>query len=254
MKDWERAVNEFLKNYRNKDYVIGAVACGSYITGNPSKHSDIDLRIILKNSINWRERGNKMINGFLVEYFMNPVKQELKYFKDDYADRKRVDAHMYSTGKVLFDKTGDVKKIIKVAKKFNVKNFKKATGFKKEISKYALWDMLDNLEEIYEKNGREFYFVYYNFLSNIFYNYSQFMGYENIGCHKLLRFLTDKKDMVKYGLFSFPDKAFIKVFLKCFDLSEKNTMMDYYREVSNYVLKKMGFAGINGWKLRSKIK
>ncbi|MFA5303858.1 MAG: nucleotidyltransferase domain-containing protein [Candidatus Nanoarchaeia archaeon] len=254
MEAWEKAVGEFLKDYKNKDYVIGAVACGSYITGNPSKHSDIDLRIVLKDDIKWRERGNKIVNGFLIEYFMNPIRQELKYFKDDYMDRRRLDAHMYSTGKVLFDKTGDVKKIIKIAKKFNVKRFKKAACVKKESSKYALWDMLDNLEEVYEKNGREFYFVYYNFLNNIFYNYSQVIGYEDVGCHKVLRFLTDKKDMKKYGLFSFPDNLFIELFVKCFDLSKKDEMMKYYRKLNDYVLKNMGFKGINGWKFRSKIK
>ncbi|MFA5333865.1 MAG: nucleotidyltransferase domain-containing protein [Candidatus Nanoarchaeia archaeon] len=254
MEDWERAVNDFLKDYKNKDYVIGAVACGSYITGNPSKHSDIDLRIILKDSINWRERGNKMVNGFLVEYFMNPIRQELKYFKEDYNDRRRLDAHMYSTGKVLFDKTGDVKKIIKIAKKFNVKLFKKGGKIGNEMSQYALWDMVDNLEEVYEKAKEDFYFVYFNYLKNIFSNYCNFIGYEDIGSHKVLRFLTDKKDMVKYGLFEFPDKKFIELFVNCMVLNEKKEMMNSYKFLTDYALNKMGFKGINGWKTKSLIK
>lgn len=254
MESWELAVNEFLKDYKNKNYVVGAVACGSYITGNPSKHSDIDLRIIMSNDINWRERGNKIVDGFLIEYFMNPVKQELKYLTDEYKENCRSDAHMYSTGKVLFDKTGEIKKIIKVAKKFNVKRFKKASGFKKEISKYALWDMLDNLEEVYEKGKEDFNFVYYNYLKNILSNYCSFIGYEEFGSHKVLRFLTDSKDMIKYGLFDFPDKEFIELFVKCIELNDKEEMMINYKILTDYVLDKMSFKGIDGWKTRSKLK
>lgn len=65
--NWEKATKIFLQEWENKDYVIGAIACGSYITGRPTKHSDIDLRIILNDEINWRERGNKIVNGFLIE-------------------------------------------------------------------------------------------------------------------------------------------------------------------------------------------
>jgi predicted nucleotidyltransferase len=79
MKAWQKATNKFLKKYKKEDYVIASIACGSYITGNPTKHSDIDLRIITDNKTNWRERGNKIVDNFLIESFDKPL-----YFKRIY--------------------------------------------------------------------------------------------------------------------------------------------------------------------------
>ncbi len=65
---------------------IGILVCGSYITGNPSTHSDLDVHIILNENVNYRERGNKIVDGLLIEYFANPAKQIREYFKDDYTN------------------------------------------------------------------------------------------------------------------------------------------------------------------------
>ena len=81
MENWEKVTNKFLETWLKKDYVVGAFVCGSYVTGRPTKHLDIDLRIIMKDDINWRERGNKIIDGFLIEYFANPIRQEFKMLK-----------------------------------------------------------------------------------------------------------------------------------------------------------------------------
>jgi DNA modification methylase len=110
MEKWEIATEKFLKKWKNKKEVVGAVLCGSYITGNPSKHSDLDIQILLDKQIIWRERGNKYVDGFLIEYFANPLPQNLEYYQSDYQRRKKAHIHMFLTGKILFDKNGDVKK------------------------------------------------------------------------------------------------------------------------------------------------
>lgn len=56
-------------------YILKDKVCGSYITGNPSTHSDLDVHIILNENVNYRERGNKIVDGLLIEYF-----------KDDYTN------------------------------------------------------------------------------------------------------------------------------------------------------------------------
>ena len=42
MEKWEIALQKFLKNWKKKKEVIGAIACGSYVLGNPSKKSDVN--------------------------------------------------------------------------------------------------------------------------------------------------------------------------------------------------------------------
>ena len=84
MQGWEIALQKFLKKWDNRKNVIGALVCGSYVTGNPSKHSDIDVHIILDSKTSWRERGNEIIDGFLIEYFANPIKNHYKYAEEGY--------------------------------------------------------------------------------------------------------------------------------------------------------------------------
>lgn len=49
MQNWETALKKFLKSWKNKKEVVGALVCGSFVVGNPTKHSDIDLHIVLKD-------------------------------------------------------------------------------------------------------------------------------------------------------------------------------------------------------------
>jgi predicted nucleotidyltransferase len=253
MKNWEKATNKFLEKWKDKDYVIGAIACGSYVTGRPTQHSDIDLRIIMSNDVDWRERGNEIVDGFLIEYFANPIKQELKYMEGDFQKRRKIDVHMYLTGKILFDKTGDVAKLLQEAKKWGKKKFPKAKEFQKQIARYSLWDMQDNLEEVYERGKNDFYYVYYNFLENILWNYCSYLGYAEIPAYKARRFLTEKKDMEKYHLEEFPDKKFVKMFINAINLKEKEEMLKQYQNLSEYVLKQMDWKGIDGWKFRGEL-
>ncbi|HLD85807.1 MAG TPA: nucleotidyltransferase domain-containing protein [archaeon] len=117
MEAWEKAVHKFLTPWKAKKYVIGALVTGSFVPGNATKHSDVDLHIILDCKVKWRERGNKMVDGFLIEYFANPPQQLKKCMEEGYRDGKRVDARMYLLGKIIFDRTGEVKKLQENAKK-----------------------------------------------------------------------------------------------------------------------------------------
>ena len=53
MNNWEEVLNKFLEEYKDKDYVIGAVLSGSYASGNYTSNSDIDIHIVTKD-INYK--------------------------------------------------------------------------------------------------------------------------------------------------------------------------------------------------------
>jgi len=254
MKKWEIALQKFLKKWENKKEVIGAIVCGSYITGNPSKHSDIDIHILLDSKSSWRERGNEVIDGVLIEYFANPIKKYYEYLEEDYKQRRRINAHMFCTGKVLFDKTGELKRLIKDSKKYLVKKYPKQNKIQTELAKYHIWDVLDNLEEVFESNTAEFFFVFYNCLNELFETYAKFLQYDSIPVHKLRRFLVDEKDKKKYHVSNFPDGEFVKMFVKAMNLKDKSRMMKEYKRLSKHVLDKMGGFNINGWKIKSPAK
>ena len=41
MENWKNVLEKFLKEYKEKDYVIGAILCGSYATGNNTDRLEI---------------------------------------------------------------------------------------------------------------------------------------------------------------------------------------------------------------------
>lgn len=237
---WETSLQKFLKKWKNKKEVTGAIVCGSYITGNPSKHSDIDIHIILDSKTSWRERGNEIIDGVLIEYFANPVKKHYEYAEEDHKQRRKINAHMFCTGKVLFDKTGELKQLIKDSKKYLVKKYPKQNKILVELAKYNIWDMCDNLEEVFEANAKEFFFVFYNYLNDLFEIYAKFLQFDSMPVHKLRRFLVDEKDKKKYHVSNFPDEEFVKMYIKSINIKDKSKMIKEYQKLTKHILDKMG--------------
>lgn len=64
MEDWEKALNQFLELWETREEVWAAIATGSYVVNNNTYKSDIDVHIILANQIDWREGGNKLVDGY----------------------------------------------------------------------------------------------------------------------------------------------------------------------------------------------
>jgi predicted nucleotidyltransferase len=252
--NWELALDKFLESWKNNKEVTGIIICGSYITGNPTKHSDIDIQIILKRGCKWRERGNKIVDGILMEYFANPPERMNSYFEDDEKRRRKTTAHMIVTGKIYLDKDGEAKKLKILAKKYLDKKFDKMPNFKIELNKYHLFDMADNLEEVFRRNTPDFLFVYYNFLRDIFDVYSEFLGYNSISENKMYRFLTDRKDKIKYHISDFPDKIFVSLFVKAMKEKNKDKMLKIFSKLVKHVQNKMGGFNIDGWRFRSSAK
>lgn len=250
---WEIALNKFLEEWKTNPEVSGIIVCGSYITGNPTKNSDIDLHIVLKNGCKWRERGNKIVNGILIEYFANPPEQIKKYLESDRNKRRKIDAHIFTTGKIILDKEGEVKKLKELAKEYLKRSFEEAPSFKIEFGKYHIWDMMDNLEEVYNRKTPDFNFVYHSFLNVIFETYAEFKKYPKTVENKIYRFLTDKKDQKKYLIHPFQDKKFVAIFTKAIQEKNKDKMLEIFNKLAIHVQNKMGGFNIDGWKMRSPV-
>ena len=99
MGNWQEKLGIFLASFEHMKDVIGVLVCGSYITGNPTKHSDLDVHLVLDNDIQYRERGNKIIDGLLIEYFANPPKQIIGYLDEDFREKSLMCQTQFATGK-----------------------------------------------------------------------------------------------------------------------------------------------------------
>ena len=247
MKDWKHALRQFLIPWEEREDVEAAMLGGSMAHGTCSPNSDIDVHIILSEGVKWRERGNMVVDGFLIEYFANPVRQLMEYLANDYRDGTRADARMFSTGKVLFDKTGVLRKLQKNAEKELHRQLKKMTKTDQELGKYGLWDALDNLRDLQKQRSPLYAYVYHLLLHQTITTYRKFLGVEMGSPSKLHRFFTDEMFRRKYHIKKFPDQKFVHLFLKC---AQRTHVQDIEHLVA-HVLMHMGDFEINGWKLHT---
>lgn len=253
MEPWEKALNKFLASWKRRKEVIGVLVCGSFVTGDPSEHSDIDVHILLSEPINWRERGNKVVDGFLIEYFANPPRQIKEYFKDDYNDNCRSAATQFATGKVLFDEKGEVKELKKEARKWLKKGFKAPNKKLNELIKYSLWDMLDNLQDTYEKGSKGFTYTYYNYLKELFERYAKYSGQPKDAVNRTYELLTEAKTRGKYLQSEFPDQRFVKLFVKAMSERNEAKMLSHFEKLTTHVIAQMGGFEIDGWRMRTPV-
>lgn len=250
---WEKSLNIFLEDWRTKDDVTGTMVCGSYVTGNPSSHSDIDVHIILSDEADWRQRGNLVVDGYLIEYFVNPPKQIKKYFEDDYKDLRPHSMVQFLTGKIIFDKYNEIEKLKNEARVWFDKKHKDLNNITVELMKYHIWDTLDNLEDCYEQDRIDFDFVYFNSLKILYEEYSKYLRIEMMPFYQILRYFNDPNFLDKYMAHSFPDKYFSDKFLSTFCKDKQSERMKIYTELTHYLLDRMGGFNIDGWGFKSMV-
>lgn len=166
-KDILKKLNKFLDGFEHKDDVVGVMACGSYVTGHPNAHSDLDVHLLLNKKCDYRERGNRIVDGLLVEYFANTKRQVLAYFKEDLSKFRTMSQVQFATGEVIFDKTGEIAKLKEEAKKQLEKGFSKFDGNLSPLTLYGIWDSMDDMQAIFEEGREDFDFVYFNKLDKV---------------------------------------------------------------------------------------
>lgn len=76
--------------------VLGIIASGSIIRGNPGLTSDFDLYVIHAQS--QRQRLQRRFQGVPAEIFVNPPHTIRGYFADEHSEGRPCTAHMFATG------------------------------------------------------------------------------------------------------------------------------------------------------------
>lgn len=252
MERWEAALHEFLKDWKDRNDVIGLLACGSYITGGPSSHSDIDLHVILAEGTDWRERGNRVINGFLIEYFANPPGQIRRYFSGDYNDNCKDAATQFVTGRIYLDKNGLVAKLKTEASTWLSKPFLPMDPRSVDFAKYGLWDNLDDLEDACEQNRFDCVFVYHHMLRHLYETYARYLAQPVIGFSKQMKCLSCPEDArIKYLMEPFPDQRFVSMLASAITEASPTGMSQCGKDLTCYVLDALGGFDIDGWCFRS---
>ena len=254
MNNWRGKLDIFLADFEYADDVVGVLACGSYITGNPTSHSDLDIHIVLDNKVNYRERGNKYVDGLLIEYFANPMKQILCYFEEDFSDKSLMSQVQFATGEIISDKVGDVEAIKNKSKEM-ISDFY-SSGEKNspmnELEKYGLWDMLDDLQDAFENHRPDFDFMYFNSLNTLIKEYMRCVNLP-YNIKAIYGNIDDVKVREKYLLRELPDENIENLIIEAITAPEKNEKINAYEKLTNAILNIFGGFNIDGFKLKSDV-
>lgn len=246
LKQVIQVIKEFLVPWKKNREVLGALLVGSYAAGLQTPRSDIDICIILANTVKYWKRGDVMISNFLVEYAAYPISYLKEIQAKDLKGRKRLRTRMLATGKILFDKTGAIRKLKKRSKKLIKKKLPRQNAEVTELNKYYLWDQLDNLCELARKHAVGFEYAYHTGLQNIIEFYADFLGLEIPRPTRIHSFITNSDFRKRYCIARIPDKVFTKLFAEA--LSKRS--LQKFEELTVHVQKQMGGFCINGWHLR----
>ena len=245
--DWRKRLDVFLADFEHKNITIGVLVCGSYITGSVSEHSDLDVHIILDEAVNFRERGNRIIDGLLIEYFANPPRQILRYFQDDLKDKSLMCQTQFATGEILMDKTGAVAEL-KTRAKAEMGGFYASAPAPamSELTKYGIWDMLDDLEDAHKANRADFDFLYHNNLGKLINTY---MGCINMpyNTKTIMGNINSDVTRKKYLLRELPDDEIAGL------IKESITTGDIvpFRQLANAILNNFGGFDITTFTLKT---
>lgn len=249
MKKWEVALSKFLEDWRDRPEVLGAVLCGSRATGMANDLSDIDCQIVLKNDTLWRDRGITCINGFTIEYYAVP-KNNFKIYSDQEIseDQIKVDARVFSTSRVIFDKDGSVADLVMDAKNWFEKEFPIWPDEDKALFQKHLWDNYDHLREYNRYPSPMFKIIYALLLADILEFYARVTRTEKLPIERAHRLLSDDHYREKYAFPKITDSKFVSLLLATIEnqaFTEMDLLYKYTQEIGG------GFDP-NSWYMRRK--
>lgn len=238
-------VCEFITGYLKDPQVAGGLLTGSYATGvKVSRYSDIDISFVLTDTASKRKRGNKIIDGYLVECTADPFRYIRKLFDENHTAGIRHIARKYATGIVLFDR-GGVAELQQEAACILQQSIPNAADDERwiEMAKYYLFDQLLNIRALQEERSGGFQFTYFAHIQKILDTYGKFLGVEVLRPERIHQLLSDQEFCAKYGIAQFPDQHFMKLVIVCMECVD----LEKLAKLNNYIIEIMGGFTTDGW-------
>ena len=216
---WKLALKKFIEPYLKDEEVEALLLVGSYAVNNQNQFSDIDVYIILNDNAEYRERGNKKIDDYLIEYFINPVHLVREYLQNDKRGHGGAMANMLLKGKIIIDRHNiipDLQKEAQIAKKIK--------PAKDPMKYYACWHAFDEYLAAAYHNELQYYLC----LKYLVECYLANNGYCILPEQKIEKFFKDDKYRANYDIGDFPNNEFNHLVIKCFDYPNRHNLQNLY--------------------------
>ena len=213
-------INKIILNFINdmqyleNEHVLGCFFYGSFLTGYNNKNSDIDLHIIFDNSDSLHLiRGNKFIDDIRIEYFEKPINDLYLSVDNDYDRQNNALLSIIGTSKIIFDKTGDLKKL----QQYTLTKFSNPLPPLEDEDAREYVSILNNRMEKLEKacldDNPYFYHLYHLTIEKIRKFYHRLNGMPEVQTSKVFRVYTDEKYRKSFYKDDIPEKEFTDIYL-----------------------------------------
>ena len=216
MEAWKIALNKFMERYINKPWFEGAVLCGSYAVGNQNEFSDIDVNIIASDDLGWQEKSNCYVDGFLIEYTINPMYKNQEYMKSGLENHAMINQNMFAYGVVLYDKHGEIEKLRRQSKRELKRKIKPFSKYSNDFKKYGLWCRYDDMLSLHH-DGYPIDLLYWTLVDKLIDAYYDFNCLPHVSHAKIQKILTDKEFAKRYHADKQPDEKFVELLMQCFN-------------------------------------
>ena len=206
-------LDDYIQKLKEDPEILGVFLVGSYATGQYSELSDIDIKIILKPTIQKHYKGVKIEDGFHISYSAYSVMEAYDYFYSQLRSYSKFQARMLSQGIILYDATGEMKHLQAEANLVIQLPFVKPALSSLQLEAYSLWKYKDALI----RNELEIHTLktYHVFLEKALILYTKLLDMECIFQYpffKMEQYIHDAAFRKKYDIPEFPDIAFLQTY------------------------------------------
>ena len=247
--DYDNTIVAFIKKHLQKEKVLAVLVTGSFAKGTNDKDSDLDIQIITSNRSKYRKRGNVVMDGVLIEYCINPYNQVKKYLEIDAKHNNPMMCIALLEGKIIFEKYKSASLLKEYAAACLRNEYNSINKDRISFNKYVLADTLNKMNSLYKKHRDDFPFLYYINLKLIYETYAVFLQ-QPLLKEPMLKDYFEGNVRFNHVLKDFIDKKFAKMFLLAMVSKNSQDQIVKYRELTQYVLDKMGGFSLDGWSLR----
>ena len=128
--------------------VLGIIAAGTHISGNPDPGSDLDIFVI--HAQPWRQRVQKRFEGIAAEIFVNPPASVRRYFREEV--RRPCTANMLASGFVVLDVDPVVQELRQEAQEWLQRPLA-LTEAELTFARYGAADTYENAVDLQERDS-----------------------------------------------------------------------------------------------------
>ena len=250
---WRRALGTFLRDWQRRDEVVAALLFGSRVHGTSTKHSDVDVHLILTRKTPWREHGTCCIDGILVEYFATPESAYAALHEAGIERNWAGVARMLAHAEVLFDKTGAASRVQRWATEALRRPLKRSGAKVREAAKFAMWDGLDGLRMLHQRGSPGFWHYYHQVLDRTLTDYGKALGAEVPAKVRTWEHLTSAQFRRAHRFPAFPDPKFAALAAKCARECDGRTALVRIERLIDHAQSRMGGFTLDGWRVRTPV-